>query len=238
MWIKKLALFALGFSFFTTAQANVVITGTRVIYPAEKKMISVELENKDARPSLIQAWIDNGNPNIHPNAVKVPFSITPPITRVEARSRHSLRIRYTGEPLAQDRETLFYFNLLDVPPKPKQSEISSPNYMQITLRSRLKFFFRPANLPYSANDAYTKVTWQLTGKTIKVHNPTPYFITYADIALKQDKKITNQISQSGMVAPFSDKTFPLKKSASGNEVVWSVINDFGGNTQGTSPLMR
>ncbi len=45
------------------AQANVVVNGTRVIYPANNKDVIVQLLNNGADPSLVQAWIDDGDIN-------------------------------------------------------------------------------------------------------------------------------------------------------------------------------
>ena len=45
-----------------SVSANVVITGTRVIYPSNQKTVSVQLTNVGTKPSLVQAWIDNGDP--------------------------------------------------------------------------------------------------------------------------------------------------------------------------------
>ncbi|EFA28624.1 Gram-negative pili assembly chaperone domain protein [Haemophilus influenzae HK1212] len=112
-----------------------IITGTRVIYPAGQKNVIVKLENNDDSAALVQAWIDNGNPNADPKYTKTPFVITPPVSRVEAKSGQSLRITFTGgEPLPEDRESLFYFNLLDIPPKPDAAFLAKHgSFMQITL---------------------------------------------------------------------------------------------------------
>lgn len=43
------------------AHAGIVIYGTRVIYPAEKKEVVVQLVNQGEQASLVQSWIDDGN---------------------------------------------------------------------------------------------------------------------------------------------------------------------------------
>lgn len=40
--------------------------------------------------------------------------------------------------LPQDRETLFYYNVREIPPRTKEQ-----NVMQIAMQSRLKLFWRP-----------------------------------------------------------------------------------------------
>lgn len=231
-------LFGLLILFFTaTSHANVVIYGTRIIYDQNKKNISVQLANNGSRPALVQAWLDDGRTNVDPSTIKLPFIITPPVSRMEAKSQQVLRIRYTGEPLAQDRESLFYFNLFDIPPKPsKDALVKNPNYLQFAVNNRLKFFFRPSDLPYPVGDAYQKVQWSVNGNSLVVKNPTPYHITYLAIEVKQGKKVYN-VKNADMVAPFSQAQFELGQSVKGNaEIHWHVINDYGGKFSGQSSL--
>lgn len=49
--------------------------------------------------------------------------------------------------LPQDRESLFYFNLREIPPKS-----SKPNTLQLALQTRIKLFYRPAPLAVNPND--------------------------------------------------------------------------------------
>ncbi|MBJ2484787.1 fimbria/pilus periplasmic chaperone, partial [Salmonella enterica subsp. enterica serovar London] len=55
--MKKLLFFSL--FFISTANAGVVIYGTRIIYPAEKNEVLVQLMNQGGRSSLVQSWIDD-----------------------------------------------------------------------------------------------------------------------------------------------------------------------------------
>ncbi|MGC7561062.1 fimbrial biogenesis chaperone [Pasteurella sp. PK-2025] len=231
-------LFGFFILYFTaSSQANVVILGTRIVYPQDKKNISIQLENNGDRPALVQAWLDDGRTNVDPSTIKLPFIITPPVSRMEAKSQQVLRIRYTGEALAQDRESLFYFNLFDIPPKPSKKELDkNPNYLQFAVNNRLKFFFRPTSLPYPVSDAYQKVQWSVNGKKLVVKNPTPYHITYLEIELKQGKKVY-KVKNADMVAPFAEAQFDLVQPVKGKaDVHWHVINDYGGKFSGQSTL--
>lgn len=229
--LKKIFLFLTALPFF--AQANVVITGTRIIYPAEQKNISIQLSNVGDSPALVQSWLDKGDINSSPNSTKVPFVIAPPIVRVEGNSGQSLRVNFTGtEALPQDRESIFYFNLLDIPPKPKAESLAiNPNYLQLAIRSRLKFFYRPTGLAISINDAYQKVNFSTDGSSLRVDNPTPYFITYDQIKIN-GKSVKNV----DMVAPYSQQTYPFKGAHANETVQWIVVNDYGGDQKGESIL--
>lgn len=229
---KIIVLFTL--SIYTIqVHAGIVISGTRVIYSAGKKSTGVRLHNPDTIPSLAQVWLENE----HGETDNIPFTLTPPVSRVDGKTSQTIRIRHTGETLPQDRESLFYFNLLDIPPKISGSD--TQNQLQFSVRSKLKFFYRPAKLPYSTTDAYAKVTWHLSGQTLTVKNPTPYYITYSHITLNQDKQELAEIDDTDMLAPFSEKSYAVKKAVpQANQVAWYIINDYGGDYGNVSPLQR
>lgn len=67
------------------AFADIIISGTRIIYNADKKDVNVRLENKGNRPLLIQNWLDTGDDNADPSQIKVPFTSTPPVSRIESK---------------------------------------------------------------------------------------------------------------------------------------------------------
>ncbi|TPS75937.1 molecular chaperone, partial [Acinetobacter baumannii] len=81
--------FLLGLAFASSvaapaAQAEIVIHGTRVIYPSDAREVTLQVSNNGSKPALVQAWIDEGDPKSTPDQSKVPFMIAPPISRVEA----------------------------------------------------------------------------------------------------------------------------------------------------------
>lgn len=234
---KKFIGLALLTGLISSVQANVVILGTRVVYPEEQGLVSVQLTNKGQRPSLVQSWLDNGNEKADPKTLKLPFVITPPVSRIDPQKQQTLRVKYTGQALPKDRESLFFFNVLDIPPKPSKADLAkNPNYLQFSVRSRLKFFFRPANLPYSVSEAYGKVDWKVSGNKLTVNNPTPYHLTYSYAKVVVNGK-SIEAKDADMVAPFSRRIFTLKANASQKGVVeWAVINDFGGETEGKTIL--
>ncbi|MGX2974182.1 fimbria/pilus periplasmic chaperone [Ursidibacter arcticus] len=231
--MKKLGLGIIGCLFALSVQANIIITGTRVIYPANQKVVNVQLTNQTDRPALMQAWIDDGDELSSPStisATRVPFIIVPPVSRMEANAGQTLRITYTAKSeLPKDRESIFYLNVLDIPPKPQKGEIETNNYLQIALRSRIKLFYRPI-LTMQPSEAYQAVQWQTTAGNLKINNPTPYFITFSSV------KVNNQsLNNVGMIAPFSSKELKNKVKA-GQKVHWAVINDFGADEAGESTV--
>lgn len=199
----------------------VVITGTRVIYSAADREVSVKMNNNGASPVLVQSWIDRGDRHSTPENANAPFFITPPVNRVNAGRGQVLRIRYTGETLAQDKESVFYLNVLEVPPKVKNAE--GQNMLHMAFRSRLKLFFRPVGLKGSSQDAPHKVIWTRSGNQLSASNPTPFHINVA--LFTEDESGKTPIGEGGMIKPGGVATFTLSKSSARYYPV--IINDYG-----------
>jgi P pilus assembly chaperone PapD len=218
------------------ANASVVIAGTRVVFPAGNGEVTVRLSNDGIHPALVEAWIDNGDPNSTPDSAKVPFLITPPLVRMNAGKGQSLRIVYTGQPLPADRESLFWLNVLEIPPKPSAKPGEEQNTLQFAVRSRLKLFFRPADLAGDPTAAAQQVTWKVVadgaGYALEAHNPTPYHITFSKLSLSVGTTV--YAPDNGMVAPLSSLRLPIKNldhvASAGSIVDYIAINDFGAAT--------
>ncbi|MCW7763201.1 fimbrial biogenesis chaperone [Photorhabdus luminescens] len=198
------------------AIAGVVIGGTRVIYMSDKKEASISINNpeKDA-PYLIQSWIQDENDNM-----KTPFIVTPPIFKLAAGHENILRIVKTESNLPQDRESLFWLNVKSIPTSVK----SDKNQLQITVKSKFKLFYRPANLTEESSTAYKELKFRTENNLLIAENPTPYFISFS--YLKTDQ---HEIKPAGMIKPFSQLSWPLP-AKNIKQVSWKAINDFGGVT--------
>lgn len=223
---------------FTAANAQIILHGTRAIYPSDAREITLQLSNDGDKPSLVQAWIDEGNPDTTPDKSKAPFVITPPITRVEAGEGQALRISKlpTTESLSKDRETLFWLNVLDIPPKPAKNDKAAPeNYLQLAIRSRIKFFYRPDSIKADRSLAPKSLSWTAKGNQLTVNNPTPFYITLTSIV--QQKKDSDQaivLSDGIMLAPFSEQKISVNGSSINiKDIKFTTINDYGGRVEST-----
>ncbi|HDT2543406.1 TPA: fimbria/pilus periplasmic chaperone [Klebsiella aerogenes] len=204
----------------TVAQASIVITGTRVVYPSDAKEVSVKVSNKGQSPVLIQSWLDNGDTKASPDQIKVPFVLTPPINRVEPSSGQTLRIRALPNNLPKDKESVFWLNVLEIPAKPKTQLSEKDNYLQVAFRSRIKFFYRPAGLKGSLAEAAKDLQWTRTANGVRVKNASPYNISFVDITAGK-KKVGGK-----MLKPFGDATYALP-SFGGSHITASYVNDYG-----------
>jgi chaperone protein EcpD len=215
------------------AAAGVIIAGTRVVYPAGQSDVSVQLQNASERPALVQVWMDDGDQDVAPEQAKVPFLVTPPLLRMEAQGSNAVRIRFAGAPLRSDRESLYWLNVLEVPP----SAGGDSETLQLAFRSRIKVFYRPQALMGDAAAAYRQLRWSLqqtaAGWALRADNPTPWHISFAAIGLQASDATTLDADDAGpaMVAPMAVQVFPLEgmttRPSGRIEVVFSVIDDVG-----------
>ena len=241
-------LVAVGVALAGTAVAGVVISGTRVVYPAGARDVNVRLNNTGEQPALVQVWLDNGNPDVAPENIDVPFRVTPTLFRMEPSRNQSLRLVYAPEgangALPSDRESLFWLNVLDMPPRSSASR--DENYLQFSVRSRIKLFYRPKGLPGSAATAPEALLWQVSkdGQALKLTatNPTPFHVSMGDIQLLSAEKEVGP-SASGMVGPKASEVFVVEgvdpAVAIPTRVKYKAVNDYGGIIEGeatVSPL--
>ncbi|MFL9866709.1 fimbria/pilus periplasmic chaperone [Paraburkholderia fungorum] len=225
-----------------SAQASVTIGGTRVVYPLEQREVTVKLDNDSHTPSLVQVWMDDGHPDAKPGEIHVPFVITPPIFRMDANKAQTLRVIYTGDALPQDRESVYWLNVLDIPPKADAAP--DVNTLQLAYRTRVKVFVRPAKLPGKADDAPAQLSWKVVvspdgkGQALSVSNPTPYYVSFSEVDVESGGH-TFKNEQGGMVAPRESMVLPVAKMSAvpaGAKIHYTAINDYGGALSGDATL--
>jgi fimbrial chaperone protein/chaperone protein EcpD len=228
-----------GCAAFLHAQASMVIAGTRVIYNAKEREVTVRLSNEGQLPALTQVWLDKGNAAASPATISVPFTVTPPVARVDPGKGQTLRIFHTGEAMPQDRESVFWLNVLEVPPAPKDQP--DANKLQLAFRTRIKLFYRPSGLPGSAEEAPAKIEWRLLRKGtqtfVEARNPTPYFVSLASLEVTGEGK-SAKFDLGGMVGPGETTEFPLtgEVPTASPTLHYQAINDLGGPATGESLL--
>ncbi|MBV7576693.1 fimbria/pilus periplasmic chaperone [Pseudomonas sp. PDM32] len=225
--------------YITQVQAAIVISGTRVIYSSDQKEVSVKLDNGGQAPLLVQSWVDDGDKRSTPDTSTAPFILTPPIARVNAGQGQTLRIRLTAQQmLPQDKESLFWLNVLEVPPSAEDGQ----NKLNIVFRNRIKLFYRPVGLKEDMEQAAGKMQWRLKknvgGWALEGANATPYFLTWSTIKVGDASADLNL--ENSMFAPGEHKTLPLKGAYSpsgSSRIEGGVINDYGGISKLEFPIL-
>ncbi|KAB0495806.1 fimbria/pilus periplasmic chaperone [Pseudomonas vancouverensis] len=225
------------------ASASVVVSGTRVVYPASEKEVIVSLRNEGTTPTLVQSWIDKGGPQVRPGSEAVPFVITPPITRIEPKRGQSIRVTATGlSGVPKDRESAFWFNVLEIPPRSKSADGQGQNQVQVAFRSKIKLFYRPEGLPGKPAEAARALRWTLVkdpqGYALRATNSAVYHVSLGDVSITLAGKAYSN-KEGGMIEPLKSYDFPLKgltSTAGGGEITYSWINDYGSGVTQTASL--
>ena len=226
------------------ADASVVINGTRVIFPSNEREVSIRMTNEGVSPGLVQMWLDKGDIKSAPNETQVPFLLTPPLFRIDPAKGQTVRMIFNPtEKLPQDKESLFWLNMLEIPPRPQNIDVNDTSYMQMAFRTRIKVFYRPQAMNTQAllQEAPTKLTWKLVrdGDTyvLEAKNPTAYYINLikAGLGIPKVEKPETMNEEGGMLAPGGEARFVLKDlhkvPAAGVKVRFTYLNDYGGGVE-------
>lgn len=226
--IIKITGFATLLFFSVQTNASLVLQGTRIIFPSDKKAVGIQLTNYSEQATLTQSWVDEGNLDSTPETTNAPFIVTPPVTKIAANDGVQLRIRFIGDKLPTNKESVFYLNVLDIAPKPKQ--INSANLLQFAIQTRIKVFYRPIALINKPDDSINNIQFHLAKDGIIVNNPTPYFLSIANIYLANNEG--RSITKSSMIAPFSSQVFPSTATINhGENITMIYIDDAGKQIQ-------
>ncbi len=217
-----LAIALLGFQW--TADASIMLSGTRVILRETDREAALPMKNYGTLPYVVQAWIDGGE-----GKSKVPLLVTPPLSRLDPGKENILRVMRMGGELPSDRESVFWINVREIPQKATEE-----NVLQIAIQNRLKVFYRPTGLEGTAARARAQLKWVVSpgaqgqGAVLRIANPTGYHITLLQLDINNGQ----QVIDPGMVPPFGELSYPLKaiKTPQAVQVNFMTINDYGAAT--------
>ncbi|AIO44463.1 fimbria/pilus periplasmic chaperone [Burkholderia cenocepacia] len=217
---------------WSDVHAGVVLSGTRIVFDQKDKEATVQLVNEGGRPSLVQAWIDDGDPRASVDELDVPFIVTPTVFRVEPGRGQAIRIIYSGEELPADKESLFWLNVLDVPPKATATD--DRNVLQVAFRSRIKLMYRPTGLQGNPTDAPKALKWSIARddkqqSVLRAENPSPYVVNLGSVALTVRGKTFD--AGIGYVLPGEAAVFPVKglnsPDVNGAVISYTSVDDWG-----------
>ncbi|MBS4431027.1 molecular chaperone [Pectobacterium punjabense] len=210
-----------------SAYSALSLDRTRVIFNDDEQSATVMLMNQNAEnPFLAQSWLTDERRN----KVTSPLMVLPPLQRIEAKGYSLIRLVKTEQitQLPTDRESLFYLNVREIPPKTEKA-----NVLQIAIQSEIKVFFRPRGVKPAKDEIWQKkLLIKKTGNVFQVENPTPYYITVSSI-LKQPKVANanpaNLLKGNAfMVAPRSTLPVEINDGAI-NRFYLYYVNDYGGH---------
>lgn len=235
-WLARLCLL-LSVVASAAARADLAVTGTRFVYPEGQKEIVVALRNTGDDPVLVQTWLDHGRAESDLSRLQVPFVLMPPLFRLDPGQRKALQLRYTGEPLPADRETVFWVNLRHAPAKQ-----DSRSRLEAVLNYVMKVLYRPNGLAGKANDAPAEVRWSYhpgagqSAPYLQAENPTPYVVSLSTLSLRNGPV---PIAWTGLtILPKTTERFALPAESAppvnGASLEFEAVDDLGLVVPGTA----
>ncbi|MFJ3264420.1 molecular chaperone [Pseudomonas sp. NPDC086581] len=209
--------------------ANIQVGGTRIVYPSTDREASIQVRNQNTTDIMIQSWLEPAAGQVSSD---VPFALTPSLARLGAKKQQLLRIFYQGKGLPENQETVLWLNIQEIP-----QASTNENGLQIAFRQRLKVFYRPANLPGSAEEAAKSVKWHVlheSGRTRLLAANTSAF----HVSLNSVRVIANMKEyevKSEMLPPKGTNKMTIEKLPDNYQgdikVHWEAINDYGAITK-------
>lgn len=237
--LSALAHCLLIFGVPTSAQADMTIDTTRIIYLGGKRDVTFKVSNiSNEQPSFVQLWLDDGNSSATAEDAVSPFNLTPPVARINAGASQVVRMVFTGEPLPPDRESIFYFNMLELPQKS-----AADNKLSFAVRTRIKVFYRPQGIKGEPANVLDQVTWKIVQKdkewVAEGSNPTPFYLSFFSLNLDDNEKFEFFVD-GDMLPPMGKLSIRLgevgKMKQSYKAIKVNYINDYGGVTPKVLPI--
>lgn len=212
MRVSNLFLVAI-FSLITGySHGAISLSATRIIYNGSKKDASINIINSNDRDTVIQTWLEGDD--VYSQAP--PFAVTPPLAKIKGNKRQLLRVIYQGVGLPQDRESVFWLNVQEIPLKAEGG-----NVLQLALMQRIKVFYRPTNLQGESYLAPERLKISIFNNQLVIKNPTPFYINM--VSLSQGRTEVN----GRMLPPASSTSWPIDSLDYNGMFTFSAVNDFG-----------
>ncbi|EJD5910125.1 MULTISPECIES: fimbria/pilus periplasmic chaperone [Enterobacteriaceae] len=213
-------------------QYGVILGGSRVIYPLDSNGVVVSVDNPQDYPVLIQTRVFDEN-----KSEAAPFVVTPPLFRLDAKQRSSLRLTQTGGSFSRDKESLQWLCVKGIPPKEDdlwvgdKGKEKSPGSgvgisLQIAIDNCIKIMVRPNELKGNPSQFAGDLVWKIDGQKLVAENLTPFYMNLGKVTFSGKEVLPH------FVPPKSKWMFDLPKGTSGQgHVSWQIINDQGGLSQ-------
>lgn len=176
----------------TSAQAALVMDATRYIFKGDQSAISVTVENTSDRLFGGQVWLDN----VTETDTRPSLVATPSFFRLKGKERQVFRVIRASEHVPQDRESVYWLNLQDIPPAKEGSGIS------VAMRTRVKVFYRPVALVKGRGKAEEFLQVENKDGRSTLKNPTPYVFVIGSLLDKKGQVQTLTQTQQEKLALF------------------------------------
>lgn len=208
---------------------SVGLNTTRLIYTPGSQGASLAIRNPNSFPILVQSEVISTD-----SSSRAPFTVNPPLFRLNPEQQSRVRIIMTGAPKFTDRESLDWVCVTGIPPEKGDEWANTVTKrpdtamldIKVKMRQCIKLLARPAGLNGTPEKAAVSVIWKRDGAGLRAVNDTPYFVNFKHIESNGKK-----LESPEYLAPFSSKIYTLPGGLSKEaEVKYVVINDLGGDS--------
>ncbi len=243
--MRYLYLFLLMFNINQAAHAGLVASSTRMIYQPESRERTLMLANTNDYPVVVQTWVDNGDVDSTPDQAEAPFMVLPAVFKMQSGAAQALRIINKGDNLPTDRESVYWLNLYEIPPKTRRNADAHAQ-VAMAMNTQMKIFYRPNGLAPKPDEAMKKVSFILQKQNkeyvLTIDNPTPYHVSFGQMQLnsaQQSHTIAQQMDM--MITPFALRQYQFEHpptSLNGKLILEYVYFDDAGNQVKNSQLVK
>lgn len=230
MQLKKIFHAGLAIAVLAAGSASAAVRPqlTRIIAYTTDKETAVDIVNDSKDPFMVQSWLED----LQGKDTDIPIVLTPPVMKLEGKKQGKLRLVIMKGAVPQDRESVYWLSLQEIPPKAKGVD----NRLVVAVRSRLKVFVRPAGFnAEGSRKAAEGLTWSIEKEGnkswIKASNNAAYYVSFGELAVAFPGYKKKRIEEkSEMVPPKGSARYLLPESYKGGKVTitWSGMHDWGG----------
>ncbi|MDF7680628.1 molecular chaperone [Enterobacteriaceae bacterium ESL0689] len=219
-----------------SAHGGIMPSRSRIIYSSDNKDASIMLVNTNDYPVVVQTWIDNGEGS--PDIQDMPFVSIPPLFYLEPAAIKAVRVLYNKAALPQDKESLFWFNMYEIPPEHK--ELTADNSVLVTMNTQIKLFYRPHGLTMTSDQAIQKIVCSLYDKaSVSCYNPTPVHISVTDVQLwLSEAASVKATNEEYLIKPFGKNLYHFKDAVAPLKMALQYIDDAGNTSEHVITLKK
>lgn len=197
--------------------AGIVASSTRLIMTQQQPSLSVILANTNDYPIMVQTWIDDGSPDSTPEKASAPFIPLPAVFRMQPGAVQGLRVINKQDErlraLPADRESVFWLNLYEIPPK-NPKILRADVHVAMAMNTQMKVFYRPVSLVGAPDNIIDKLQFSLIKNgdhySLRCHNKSAFHASFGQMTLVAGGARYPLVQEMDMMtAPFSQRDYQI-----------------------------
>lgn len=200
----------------TSLVGGIGLNKSRIVIKVGEKQTTLGVRNTSQKQHfLVQSFVEDFSRH------KVnDFIITPPLFVMKPQDESALRIIFTGTPLPNDRESLYWICVKAIPSSDSETKSNS---LKIAIQNRIRLLVRPEGLSVNLIDAPGMIQFSRNKNTLVINNPSPYYLSLVNLQVGSAKLVSETL------APFKGTQLTLSERMTG-DVSFQTVNDYGSYT--------